>query len=95
MYQIYTFPACDKCHRAAEIFREKGIGFEEISAASLDGRTKLKEFSKQYRDKIRKDGKGWLVLPLIVRREESDVRIYQGEEGLAEVLEENESIKSS
>lgn len=87
-YQVYTFPNCEKCHKAVQTFKERGIGYEEISAGTSDGRLKLREFTKKYNDVLEKevkDGVRWLKLPLIVSDGEN-LQIYQGEEGLEKVL---------
>lgn len=87
MYQVYTLPTCEKCHKAVEELKKRKIPYEEIKAASQEGIAKLREFTKMHRERVKRED-GCMVLPLIVS-DNGQVRIYQGEQGLEEVLHEN------
>ena len=88
MYQVYTLPNCEKCHKAVDIFKEKGFEYQEISLTSGDGLKMIRELTRKYKDRILREG-GSLVLPLITTDNNSEMRIYQGEEGLAKLLSES------
>jgi len=87
MYQLYTLPNCEKCHKAVDTFKERGIKYQEISLTSGNGLKKIKELTKTYRDRISRE-RGSLVLPLITVENNGCMQIYQGEEGLAKLLSE-------
>jgi len=89
MYQVYTFPACDKCHKATAMMKERGYEFEEINAASSTGRVKMRDILRNYRDRLTRIEHGALLLPLVIEQGNGeDPRIHQGQEGLLEFLEQ-------
>ena len=86
MYELYTFPACEKCARLKEQLKSRGIAYEEVNAGLGDGRIKLKELTKQYHEQLKRDNSGWLILPMVVSRNDGSIEIFQGEECLEKIL---------
>jgi len=88
MYEIYTLLACGKCDKAIDELNNVGINYEKKSAASLE----FRRFYQQHRDEIKRDDDGMVVLPIIVSEQDG---IFQGEEGIEEVLRENANNRIS
>ena len=91
MYQVYTFPACEKCGELKRKLDERGINYEEINAGSSTGRLKLRDLLKKHKDKLKRDDTGWLILPLVVRSNGEARKIFQGEDCLEGILAQYEN----
>lgn len=81
MYEVYTFPNCDKCLQVKEVLDDKGIEYKEINIGMPEGK---KEFGKIYLkviNKLKKDEHG-LIMPILVRMNGAGI------EGLAQGVDE-------
>ena len=86
MYELYTFTACEHCHSAMELMKEKEIPFEQIDAGSSEGVKRIREFYSKYRDEIIRGEDGCAIMPILIKREGEHINIHQGTEGLEKFL---------
>ena len=86
MYELYAFPACEKCAKLKEQMDSRGISYEEINAGSSQGKQRLRELLKNNREQLRRDEQGWLVLPLVVSKNDGTAEIFQGEACLEKIV---------
>jgi len=92
MYEVYSFPACEKCSELKRNLDERNISYEEVNAGLSSGRKRLKELIKSHGAKLKRDKDGYLILPLVVVRNEKNIEISQGlNDCLEKILRENEN----
>ena len=83
IYEIYTLPNCEKCSEVKEIFENKKVNYEEIDLGMSGGRQKFKEFYKQIRGMIVRDENNMVILPIIVKKDNSKIEtLVQGSENI-------------
>ncbi|MCK9595977.1 hypothetical protein M0R19_02230 [Candidatus Pacearchaeota archaeon] len=77
-YKIFTLAGCEKCEEVKGYLKKKNFEYEEINAGFGEGLSKLREFYKENRDKIKREKDGTISFPILVYNE----KIFQGLEGI-------------
>jgi len=81
MYQLYTYPNCDKCSQVKEILGEKKIPYDEINLGLSEGKRIFGKIYLQVCDKLKRDDNKMAILPILIRRNDSGIEeIAQGED---------------
>ncbi|MBU3907479.1 MAG: hypothetical protein KKA64_04495 [Nanoarchaeota archaeon] len=71
-----------------DTLKKNNIPFEEVSLASSSGRIIFRDLNKEYGGKFEKEkvgGVNFIKMPLIIDKG-SEIKTYQGKEGLERVL---------
>jgi len=87
IYELYTFPHCERCEKVKEILKEKGIDYEEINLGTRVGKRTLGKIYFEICNKLKKDKNNMSVLPILVRKDNSKIEVAQEVEGIEKLLE--------
>lgn len=68
-YLLFTYPNCDKCEAFKAYLKETSLAGREFNLSLKEGKLRVREFL----DRIRRDDKGAMVLPIFVLREDEQV----------------------
>lgn len=65
-YLLFTYPNCDKCETFKIYLKGTALHGQELNLAQKEGKLRVREFL----DRIKRDEKGAMVLPIFVLRED-------------------------
>lgn len=68
-YLIFTYPNCDKCEGFKAYLKRTALSGVEYNLTQRESKLKVRE----YLDRIRRDERGAMVLPIFVLREKESV----------------------
>jgi len=104
MYQLYTYPNCEKCEKTKSFLDLEEIAYQEINTALQEGLVEIRKLYSQIKDKIRRDEKGHLLLPILIKRNDSgieevvqsldEIKEYCFDHGVEESLEVMDNMKN-
>lgn len=83
MIELYTLPNCDKCSEVKDYLKSKGILYKEKNAGVGETKREFVEFARAHRELKRdEEHDGMIAFPVLLTRDNGEIRIHQGREGL-------------
>lgn len=65
-YLLFTYPNCRKCEELKAYLQAKDVAAEEFSLTQKEGKLKIRDYLKD----LRRDGKGAIIIPILILEEE-------------------------
>ncbi len=73
MYTLYTLPNCSKCATVKDLLQREHVDYTEVNLGTPKGMAEFKKLYPNIRDRLKRTDDGGVVLPVLLRRKESDI----------------------